>query len=68
MQDDGSPTMTAMLLETNILTYFVEMDDPRIEKNYKPPISCHQHHCLGLICGADTWVDIERYGNVRQVQ
>lgn len=68
MQDNGSPTMTAMLLETNILTYFVEMDDPRIEKNYKPPIYCHQHRCLGLICGADIWVDIERYGNVRQVQ
>jgi predicted transposase YbfD/YdcC len=58
---------TAMLLETSILAYFAEVDDPRIEKNQKHPlINLISIAILGVICGADTWVDIERYGNAKQ--
>ncbi len=58
---------TAMLLETNILAYFEELDDPHIEKNQKHPlINVISIAILGVICGADTWVDIERYGNAKR--
>lgn len=58
---------TAMLPETNILAYFEELDDPRIEKNQKHPlINVISIAILGVICGADTWVDIERYGNAKR--
>jgi predicted transposase YbfD/YdcC len=58
---------TAMLPETSILAYFAELDDPRIEKNQKHPlINLISIAILGVICGADTWVDIERYGNAKQ--
>lgn len=56
-----------MLPETSILAYFAELDDPRIEKNQKHPlINIVSIAILGVICGADTWVDIERYGNAKQ--
>ncbi len=56
-----------MLPETSILAYFAELDDPRIEKNQKHPlINLISIAILGVICGADTWVDIERYGNAKQ--
>lgn len=55
-----------MLLETSILAYFDELDDPRIEKNQKHPlINIISIAILGVICGADTWVDIERYGKAK---
>lgn len=58
---------TAMLPETSINAYFAEMDDPRIEKNQKHPlINLISIAILGVICGADTWVDIERYGNAKR--
>jgi predicted transposase YbfD/YdcC len=57
----------AMLPETSILAYFGELDDPRIEKNQKHPlINVISIAILGVICGADTWVDIERYGKAKQ--
>jgi predicted transposase YbfD/YdcC len=56
-----------MLPETSILAYFAELDDPRIEKNQKHPlINVIAIAILGVMCGADTWVDIERYGNAKQ--
>lgn len=56
-----------MLPEKSILNYFAELDDPRIEKNQKHPlINIIAIAILGVICGADTWVDIERYGNAKQ--
>lgn len=55
---------TAMLPETSILAYFAELEDPRIEKNQKHPLISIA--ILGVICGADSWVDIERYGNAKQ--
>jgi predicted transposase YbfD/YdcC len=56
-----------MLPELSILAYFAELDDPRIEKNQKHPlinVTCIA--ILGVICGADTWVDIERYGKAKR--
>jgi hypothetical protein len=59
--------LTAMMPEIGILTYFAELDDPRIEKNQKHPlINIISIAILGVICGADTWVDIERYGKAKQ--
>lgn len=56
-----------MLPETSILVYFAELDDPRIEKNQKHAlINVLSIAILGVICGADTWVDIERYGNAKR--
>lgn len=56
-----------MLSETSILAYFGDLEDPRIEKNRKHPlINVISIAILGVICGADTWVDIERYGNAKQ--
>lgn len=56
-----------MLPERNLLAYFANLDDPRIEKNRKHPlINVIGIAILGVICGADNWVDIERYGNAKQ--
>ena len=56
-----------MLPETSILAYFADLEDPRIEKNRKHPlINIISIAILGVICGADTWVDIERYGKAKQ--
>lgn len=56
-----------MQTETSILKYFVDLEDPRIEKNRKHPLmNVITIAILGVICGADTWVDIERYGKAKQ--
>ena len=57
----------AMLPETNILAYFADLDDPRVEKNRKHPLmNVITIAILSVICGADTWVDIERYGKAKR--
>ena len=56
-----------MLLETSIQSYFDDLEDPRIEKNQKHAlINIITIAILGTICGADNWVDIERYGNAKK--
>jgi DDE family transposase len=56
-----------MMPETSILAYFGDLDDPRIERNRKHPlINVIAIAILGVICGADNWVDIERYGKAKQ--
>ncbi len=56
-----------MFPETSILSYFADMDDPRIEKNRKHPlINVLTIAVLGVLSGADTWVDIEDYGQAKQ--
>lgn len=56
-----------MQLESNVLAYFDDLDDPRIEKNRKHPlINIIAIAIMGVVCGADTWVDIERYGKSKQ--
>jgi len=66
MKDNGSPKGAAMQSETSILKYFADLEDPRIERNRKHPLTnVITIAILGVICGADTWVDIER---IRQSQ
>lgn len=56
-----------MLPETSIFAYFADVEDPRTEKNRKHPlINLIGIAILGVICGADNWVDIERYGKAKQ--
>lgn len=52
--------------ETSILSYFADLEDPRAEHNLQHPlINVITIAILGVICGADTWVDIERYGQAK---
>lgn len=56
-----------MLAETSIFAYFADVEDPRKEKNRKHPlINLIGIAIRGVICGADSWVDIERYGKAKQ--
>lgn len=56
-----------MFPESSILSYFDDLDDPRIERNRKHPlINIIAIAILGVLCGADTWVDIESYGKAKQ--
>jgi predicted transposase YbfD/YdcC len=56
-----------MLSEASIWAYFANVEDPRKDKNRKHPlINIIGIAILGVICGADTWVDIERYGKAKQ--
>ena len=52
--------------ETSIGQYFGELEDPRIDRG--------KHHQLldiivvavcGVTCGADSWVDIEKFGKAK---
>lgn len=52
--------------ENTITRYFADLEDPRIERNRKHPLmTIITIAILGVICGADTWVDIERYGRAK---
>ncbi len=56
-----------MLAETNIITQFAELEDPRDSRNRKHPLmNIITIAILGVISGADNWVDIERYGQAKQ--
>lgn len=56
-----------MLPETSIISYFAQLEDPRDERNRKHPLmNIIAIAILGVIGGADTWVDIERYGKSKQ--
>ena len=56
-----------MFPETNVMSYFADMDDPRRGQNITHPlINIVTIAILGVICGADGWVDIERYGNAKK--
>ena len=53
--------------ETSIQAYFADLDDPRIERNRKHPLmNILTIAILGVLCGADTWVDIQRYGEAKR--
>jgi predicted transposase YbfD/YdcC len=55
-----------MTLENSILQDFADIEDFRIERNRSHPlINIVTIAILGVICGADTWVDIERYGQAK---
>lgn len=56
-----------MSWETNILSYFTEMEDPRTGDNITHPlVNIINIAILAVICGADGWVEIERYGYAKQ--
>ena len=56
-----------MLAETSIVAHFAQLDDPRDVRNRKHPlINVISIAILGVISGADTWVDIERYGQSKR--
>ena len=56
-----------MLSETSVMSYFVDMEDPRTGENISHPlVNIVMIAILGVICGADGWVDIERYGNAKR--
>ena len=56
-----------MQAETSIQAYFADLDDPRIERNRKHPLmNILTIAILGVLCGADTWVDIQRYGEAKR--
>lgn len=56
-----------MFPETTIMSYFADMDDPRTGQNITHPlINIVTIAILGVICGADGWVDIERYGKAKK--
>jgi hypothetical protein len=47
-----------------ILTHFESLSDPRIERTRRHRLSDLIAVALcGAICGADSWADVERFGN-----
>lgn len=56
-----------MFPETSLLSYFADLEDPReAEKCDHPLINVIAIAILGVLSGADTWVDIERYGQAKR--
>lgn len=56
-----------MFSETSIISHFAELEDPRDERNRKHPLmNIIAIAILGVVSGADTWVDIERYGKSKR--
>jgi hypothetical protein len=52
-----------MLPKTSLFEYLGELEDPRIEKNRDHPfINVLVISILAVICGADSFTEIERYG------
>lgn len=53
--------------ETSLFAYFAELEDPRNEHQCDHPlINVIVIAILGVICGADGWVDLERYGKAKR--
>ena len=56
-----------MFPETSVMSYFADLEDPRNGQNITHPlVNIVTIALLGVICGADNWVDIERYGKAQQ--
>jgi len=56
-----------MLPETNILSYFTDLEDPRTGDNIAHPLkNVITIAILAVICGADGWTDVERYGKAKK--
>lgn len=50
-----------------ILSYFDELADPRINRTRLHPLNSLLGIALcGVLCGADSWVEIEEYGKAKQ--
>jgi hypothetical protein len=53
--------------EESIISYFSAVDDPRTGQNISHPlINILTIAILGVLCGADGWVDVERYGEAKK--
>jgi predicted transposase YbfD/YdcC len=53
--------------EDSIMSYFAEIEEPRSGENLSHPlINILTIAVLGVICGADGWVDVERYGEAKK--
>lgn len=58
-----------MRLEGTFLDHFSELDDPRLSShnNFRHNLSdILIMTILGAICGADSWVEIERFGLAKE--
>lgn len=56
-----------MLPETNVLSYFADLEDPRTGHNVTHPLeNVITIAILAVICGADGWLDVERYGKAKK--
>lgn len=56
-----------MLSEMSVISHFAQLEDPRDERNRKHPLmNIITIAILGVLGGADTWVDIERYGKSKR--
>jgi predicted transposase YbfD/YdcC len=54
-------------MESSIHDHFNSLNDPRLERTRKHPlINILFIAICGVLCGADTWVSIERYGKTKQ--
>jgi predicted transposase YbfD/YdcC len=52
---------------TDITEYFAELEDPRVNRTKKHPLDNVVVIALcAVICGADTWVDIELFGESKR--
>ena len=53
--------------DATIAEHFASLDDPRIERSKLHPLTNILVIALcGVICGADSWVDIELFGESKQ--
>lgn len=56
-----------MLPENSLFHYLADLEDPRIEKNRDHPLmNVLVIAILGVICGADNFTEIERYGLAKE--
>ena len=56
-----------MFSETSIMSYFSDLEDPRTGVNITHPlVNIVTISILAVICGADGWTDVERYGKAKQ--
>ena len=56
-----------MFPETSIMSYFGELEAPRNGQNITHPlVNIVTIAILGVFCGADGWVDVERCGNAKR--
>lgn len=54
-------------MDSSLHTHFSSLIDPRLERTKKHPlINIIFIAICGVLCGADTWVSIERYGKIKQ--
>jgi hypothetical protein len=67
MEDTRPQKGTNMFSETSILKHFAELEDPRDGRNRKHPLTNIMATAIwGVLSGADTWMDIERYGKSKR--